>query len=102
ERLALVEGEQAAQLVAALLDRLGDPVQPLRALESFQLRHRATRFVRGFYSALRIDACALRDLGDDLAGGGTVRVKELPALRLDPVTVDKHLSHRPRDIDGHF
>src|SRR5207245_2620471 len=99
ERFALVEGQQLAELVAPLLDRFGDLVQPLRALESLELRHRCACPVGGLDRALRVGSGAFRDLGDDLAGGGTVRVEELTAFRLDPTPVDEHLLDRASYVD---
>src|SRR6266568_4803668 len=80
ERLALVEGQQLAELLSSLLDRPGDPVQALRALESFEPSHRGARLVGRLDRALRVGAGAFRDLGDDLAGGGAVRVEGRAAL----------------------
>ena len=84
ERLALVERQQAADLLPALFDRLGDPVEALRALETFEPGHRGARLVSGLDRALRVGARALRHLGDDLAGHRAVGVEVLAAFRLHP------------------
>jgi len=91
ERLTLVEGQQVREVVALLPDRLRDAVQVLGAREALQLRHVGTGAVRRFDRPLRVGARALRDLRDDLAGGGTVGVEVLSGLRLDPPAVDEHL-----------
>src|SRR5439155_25214510 len=101
-RLALVESEQVSQLLAAALDRLRDPVQPPRSLETLEAGHRGPRPVGGLDGALRIGARALRDLRDGLAGGRADRVESLAALRLDPLAVDEHLLDRAGDVDSHL
>ncbi len=71
DRLAVVEGLQDGQLAAALLDDPGDPVEVLGALAA---RHRAPDLVvglaGGLHRAVDVGGVGLRDLGEDLLGGG--------------------------------
>src|SRR5260370_6199991 len=102
QRLALVEREDAAELLAPALDRLRDRVQPSRALETFERSHRLFGAVRGFDRLARVGARALPHLRDHLAGRGTRGVEMLAALGSDPVAVDAHLLDRAGDVHRHF
>src|SRR5438309_484130 len=82
---------KSADLLAPLLDRLGDPMQALRALESLESGHAGAGAVRGLDRALRVGARALRHLGDDLARGGAVGVEMLATHRTHPRAIDEHL-----------
>src|SRR5207248_9645598 len=54
QRLALVEGQQVSQLIASLLDGLGDAVQPPGPLESLETGHVLARSVRRLDRMLRV------------------------------------------------
>ena len=77
EGLALVEGQQARDLLGPPLDRLGHVVEALGAFEALLLGHLGPRLVRRLDGALGVGARALRDLGDDLTRDRAVGVEVL-------------------------
>ena len=102
ERLALVQGENAAELCAPALDRLGDAMQSLRALETLQRGHRLSCAVGGLDGLLCVGPSSLLDPGDRLSGRGTDGIEKLAAFGVDPLAVDEHHLHRTGHVDSHL
>jgi hypothetical protein len=98
ERLAVVERLELGELLAVLLDQLGERVHDRAALGGAELAKRAIeRGPSRFDGARHVLGAAVGDLGDRLAGGG-VEGRERPiAGRLEPLTVDQVPARRSRD-----
>src|SRR4029077_2505975 len=102
ERLALVEREEASELFTTASGRRGNSMRALRPLEAFERGHRLLGARGGLDGLASVGPRSLGNLRDDLAGGRAGRVEVLPALRVDPLTVDEHLFHRAGDVDRHL
>ena len=89
ERLPVVERLELRQLVAVLLDQVGDPEQ-----QTLAVVEGSTRRPHGAVDVLLV---ALRDPRQHLSGGGVERLERLARRRLDPLAVDQHLPHRCAD-----
>src|SRR6185437_3034871 len=84
QRLALVEGERAGEVVAAALAYVGDPAQRGGAGERRLALPGGERGLGGGDRAARVLAVALRDRAELLAGRGARRIGHVARQRVLP------------------
>jgi hypothetical protein len=90
QRLALVEGQRAGQLVAPAGADVGGAMEGRRAREGGLARPARERGDRGVDRGARVVAIAPRDLTEVLAGGGAARPLRGAAARVAPLGPDEH------------
>ncbi len=94
ERLPVVERLEHRELVAVLLDQIGDlPDQPaaIGRVHPPPRRIVVERPPRGAHRAVDVLSLAHRDLGERLLGRGVDRRKSLARGGLDPIAIDQEL-----------